>query len=400
MKYKIINRKKLYATMFIDIIGNIAFLPLKMFKKNGVIDSDIKEILIIRTAYIGDILMTLPILKPLKEKFPKARISFIASREGGELLKGNPYINRIFYFNPFWFYKSSIKEYLQFIKRIRRERFDLVIEARGDIREILFIVSFLKARFKLSYGFGGGAYLLTHVVPFDKMKHRVEYHLDLVRYLGCSIDIIDWGVYLSNDEKIRIREILKLNSVRKPFILVHPGARLSPKKWLTINYAILCDMLINKYGIDIVLLGSKQEKESCNNIIKNMKYKPVNLAGKLSLRELAGVISEADLFICNDSAPMHIASAMKTPIVAIFGPSKSIETRPYFNNSCIVEKDFPCRNNCDETTCRHNVYHECMRSITPGEVFQVCLELIERVGIRRWPCSTDHRTDARAAQHT
>jgi len=377
MKYKIINRKKLYGTMLFDIIGNIAFLPLIIFKKNEVIDSDIKEILIIRTAYIGDILMTLPILKPLKEKFPKARISFIASREGGELLKGNPYIDRIFHFNPFWFYKSSIKAYLQFLNQIRRERFDLVIEARGDIREILFIISFLKARFKLSYGFGGGAYLLTHAVPFDKTKHRVEYHLDLVRYLGCSTDIIEWGVYLSDDEKIRVREILKLNSVRKPFILVHPGARLSPKRWLIKNYTVLCDMLISKFRMTLVLLGSKQEKELINNIIKNMKYKPVNLAGKLSLRELAGVISEADLFICNDSAPMHIAAAMKTPIVAIFGPSKSIETRPYFSNSRIVEKDVPCRNNCDENICKHNVYHECMRSITPEEVFQACRDLIE-----------------------
>ena len=369
MKYKIINRKKLFATSLLDIIGYSVFWPFKIFRRKKEIDRKIREILIIRTAYLGDIIMTLPILKPLKETFPQAKISFIASKQGSELLKGNPYIDTIYGLNPFWFYKSSLAEYLGFIRRIRQKKYDLVIEARGDIRELWLIVYLLKSRFRLSYGFGGGAYLLTHVVPFTEMKHRVEYHLDLVRYLGCVADGIEWGVYLKREEKEHVRGILKTNGITKPFISVHPGARLPLKRWSVNGYANLCDMMAEEWEAPIVLLGSEDERELVDDIMNCMKHTPVNLAGMMNLRELAGFLSESTLFVCNDSAPMHIASAVGTSTVAIFGPSKSIETGPYGINCKVVEKEFPCRFTCDESTCKHKVYQECMKAITPNDVF-------------------------------
>lgn len=377
MRYKIINRKKLFATIAADVVGNIVFSPVKMFRKGGDLNKNIRNILIIRTAYVGDILMTLPVLKPLKARFPQAKISFLASREGAQLLKGNPYIDRIFHLNPFWFYQSSIMEYLHFIKQVRAERFDIVLEARGDIRELWFIVSLLRSRFKVSYGFGGGAYLLTHVVPFTHIKHRVEYHLDLVRYLGCSTDGIEWGIYLSEDERKGIREILEDSGIKEPFVTVHPGARGPLKRWSTKGYAEVCDSIREQYKMPLVLLGSEAEKNLTSEIAKNTRLNPIILTGRLSLRELAGILSESALFICNDSAPMHIAAAMKTPTVAIFGPSKSLETGPYGNICRIVEKDFPCRVTCDESVCSHNMYQACMKAISPQDVFSAVRELMD-----------------------
>jgi len=379
VKYKIINRKKLFATVFLDAVGSIVFSPLKLFRKKNCINDDIRDILIIRTAYIGDIIMTLPILKPLKEKFPQAKISFVVSREGAELIKGNPYIDRIFPFNPFWFYKTSKKEYFQFINQIRKERFDLVIEARGDIRDISFIVFPLRSEFKLSYSFGGGAYMLTHIVPFKEMKHRVEYHLDMVRYLGCKPENVEWGIYLTEEEKNNVREILNSHKINQPFIAVHPGARLPLKRWLNERYALLCDNIRNRYYMPIVILGSEKEKDIIDNIVKDMSYNPVILAGKLSLRELAGVLSESALFICNDSAPMHIAAAMKTPTVAIFGPSKSIETSPYGNINRVVEKQYPCRYRCDENSCHNDRFHGCMRDVEVEDVLRAVEDIFKEL---------------------
>ncbi|MDY6855577.1 MAG: glycosyltransferase family 9 protein [Thermodesulfobacteriota bacterium] len=376
MKYKIINKKKLIATILFDIVGFIFFQPFKIFKKKGGIEQDIKEILIIRTAYVGDIIMTLPILTPLKEKFPQARISFIASKEGAELLQGNPHIDRIFRFNPFWFYKTSIKAYLLFLFKIRKERFDLVIEARGDIRDLLFIVFPLKSRFKLSYGFGGGRYFLSHVVPFTSIKHRIEYHLDLARYLDCNTEDIEWKVYLTKEEEKGIVGIMQEYKIEKPFLSVHPGARVPLKMWMIERYAKLYDMIMREYRMPLLILGSREEKAIADKIITKMKNRPINLAGMISLKEVAGILKESALFICNDSAPMHIAAAMGTPTVAVFGPSKSIETGPYKNKSRIVEKDFPCRFTCDENVCKHRVFHGCMKAITPDDVFSAVKELI------------------------
>lgn len=377
MKYKIISRKKLLATRLFDIAGQAVFWPATWFRKRHDIDQRIEEILIIRTAYTGDIVMTLPILKPLKERFPKARISFITSSAGCELLSNNPYVGRLFRFNPFWFYRSSIAEYVRFLRRIRRERFDLVIEARGDLREILFIVFPLKARFKLSHGFGGGSYLLTHVVPFTGVKHRVEYHLDLIRYLGCATDTVVWEISLTPEEDRTVNEIMRLNSIRQPFIAVHPGARLPLKKWPFSKCCVLYDRIIETCGMPLVILGSRQETGMVKEITQRMTHKPIALAGKLSLRQLAGILSKAALFVCNDSAPMHIAAAMKTPTVAIFGPSKSRETAPYQGNCRVVEKDFPCRLTCDESVCKNKVHHECMQAVRVEDVFNAVRELLE-----------------------
>jgi predicted lipopolysaccharide heptosyltransferase III len=376
MKYKIINRRKLFAVTISDIFGYVLFSPLKILRKSPRIEKNINKILIIRTAYVGDILMTLPILRPLKEKFPHARITFIASKDGAGLLRGNPYIDRILPFNPFWFYKASIKDYISLISKVRSEQFDLAIEARGDIRELFFIVLFLRARLKLSYGFGGGAYLLTNVVPFTGMKHRIEYHLDLIRSLGCTTDAIDWGIYLEDSERKKVKEILKANGIKKPFISVHPGARLPLKRWSVEGYAGLGDMIAKELGITLVMFGSEHERELVNRIVDKMRCKPIVLAGRLTLRELAGFFAESALLICNDSAPMHIAAAMKTPTIGIFGPSKSQETAPYGSNCRVVEKDFPCRLSCDETKCRNKDYHGCMKAIYPHDVFNAIKELI------------------------
>ena len=375
--YKIINRKKLIATIAADFVGETLFWPAGLFKKARDIHSkNIGEILIIRTAYMGDVVMTLPILKPLKERFLGSRITFLTSTGANELLINNPYVDEIVTYNPFWFYSSSTAEYFKFIRQFRKRRFDLVIEARGDIRDLSFLVWPLRAKFKISYDVGGGGYLLTHVVPYKGLSHKVEYHLNLIRYLGCNTDDIDWTIYLGRMEKKRVKEIMRENNISKPFISIHPGSRLPLKMWPAERYALLSDMIITHCGIPVVFFGSEGEKELVNTIANMMSYKPVIVAGKLSLREMAGILSETALFICNDSAPLHIAAAMKTPTVGIFGPSKSVETGPYGEKWRVVEKHFPCRFTCDESVCRHNVYHGCMRSITLDDVFNAARELI------------------------
>ncbi len=196
--------------MAADLVGKALFSPKLLFtKKKEISQERIKEILIIRTAYIGDVMMTVPILKPLKNRFPDAKISFLTSIGAKEILENNPYIDELITYNPFWFYSSTKKKYLKFIKGLRGRIFDLVIEARGDIRELLFLVWPLKARYKVSYDVGGGGYFLTHVVPYNGLDHKVRYHLDMVRFLGCETSNIEWDVYLTEDEKVGIADILK-----------------------------------------------------------------------------------------------------------------------------------------------------------------------------------------------
>ncbi|MEW6416571.1 MAG: putative lipopolysaccharide heptosyltransferase III [Nitrospirota bacterium] len=392
--YKIINKKKLFVTVLADIIGNIIFFPRRLLRRQEKISLNIREILIIRTAYIGDVVMTLPMLKPLKTQFPEARISFLTSEKAKAVLVNNPYIDEIITFNPFWFYGSSKKEYFGFIRSLKRRNFDMVIEARGDIRELLFIVFPLKARFKVSYDVGGGGYFLTHVVPYEKFKHKVEYHLDMVRYLGCKVDDIEGGIYLTENEERRVDKILDEAGIKndKPLVAIHPGARKELKCWSADRYAALADALIEKYNAYLVITGSPDEVELVHRISGVMKHKPLILAGNITLRELAGILKRCNLFICNDSAPLHIASTMKTPTVAIFGPSKSKETEPYGNIHRVVEKDFPCRYSCDENICKYKVYNECMAAITIDDVCDAVEDIVNtKITIRKNLLSSEDR---------
>ena len=259
---------------------------------------------------------------------------------------------------------------------MRTRTFDLVIEARADIRDILLLAWPLKARYRLSYDVGGGGYLLTHVVPYPGLKHKVEYHLDLVRYLGYRGNGLEWGIYLSDQEQQRVSAIMAEQGIGKPFIAVHPGSRLLLKRWPVQRYGALCDGLMEKYGMPVVVFGAGSEKALVAEMASCMKRKPVTLAGALSLREMAGVLARAALFICNDSAPMHLAAAMKTPTVAIFGPSKSVETRPYGEGHRVVEKEFPCRFACDENSCRYERYNACMEDLSVDDVFHAAEELL------------------------
>jgi ADP-heptose:LPS heptosyltransferase len=377
--YKIINKKKLAATVALDLIGRAVFLPARLFRRRDRIQADqVRSVLVIRTAYIGDVVMTLPVLKPLRELFPGARISFLTSAGAVEVLKNNPFVDEVIAYDPFWFYPSSMRAYGKFMQQMRTRSFDLVIEARADIRDILLLTWPLKARYRLSYDVGGGGYLLTHVVPYPGLKHKVEYHLDLVRYLGYQGNGLEWGIYPSDQERQRVSAIMAEQGICQPFIAVHPGSRLPLKRWSAQRYGALCDGMVEKYGMPVVVFGAGSEKALVADMASCMKRKPVMLAGALSLREMAGMLARAALFICNDSAPMHLAAAVKTPTVAIFGPSKSVETRPYGEGHCVVEKEFPCRSACDENTCRYERYNACMEDLSVDDVFHAAEELLRR----------------------
>jgi ADP-heptose:LPS heptosyltransferase len=369
--YKIVNRGKRFFTMLADFIGNSIVFPFRPFIEHApILPEVIKKILLIRTAYIGDVIMTLPMLKPLKERFSGASITVLTSFGGREILMSNPYVDDILVYEPFWFYARPIRDYLKFLGLLRKRRFDITIEARADIRDILFLVFPARSRAKLSYAVGGGSYFLSHVAPYEKLKHKVEYHLDLVRFLGCRTDSIEWGIYLTETEKEEVVRLLQDSGVSAPFICAHPGGRLPLKRWPTYRCAGLYDRMIDRFGLPLVLLSAGSEIGLAGEIAGMMRNKPILLSGKTTIRQLSGVIAKAALLVCNDSAPMHIAAALGTPTVAIFGPSKSIETRPYGKGHLVIEKDFPCRWSCDEVRCKNKNHHACMEAIAVDDAFQ------------------------------
>ncbi|MCI5122007.1 MAG: glycosyltransferase family 9 protein, partial [Candidatus Electrothrix sp. AUS4] len=329
--YKIVNRKKLIATVIADVLGNILFFPLRFIREQEEITPDkVCRICVIRTAYIGDVIMTLPILPALRERYPEAEITFLTSTVSAEVLQHNKYLDKVITFNPFWFYSGTVGEWLRVIRKLRSLRFDLLIETKAEIRELALLAFWIPARFKVSYDVGGGGYLLTHRVPYLGPCHKVDCHLNLAQYLGCPTEATEAELFLTVEEQQEIDSILQEQNITGPFIAVHPGSRLVLKRWFSNRFAQVCEKLFQQYRLPVVLVGAVKEVSLAESIQGMLQQCPVvSLAGQLNLRQLAVLLEKATLFLCNDSAPMHIAAAMNTPTVAIFGPSKSVETAPY-----------------------------------------------------------------------
>ena len=366
---KIVNTKKRIATRVIDGIGRALFALPRLFRREDPIVADqVRSILLIRTAYIGDVVMTLPLPKLLKERFPQAQLTFLTAKAAAPLLANSPYIDEVLCYDPFWFYPTGIADWMRFIAKLRRRRYDLVIEARADIRDLALIVFLARSRWSVSYGVGGGCYLLSHVVPYPGLTHKVVYHLHLASYLGCPESFTNGGLYLTAEEIAQTRTILGDHGVTGPFIAIHPGSRLILKRWYPERFAACADRLIEQYQMPIVFCGAPGEAKDIESILTAMAKPAVSLAGKLPLRLLAACLAEARIFICNDSAPMHISALMGTATVAIFGPSKSIETGPYGAPCRVVEQSMACRSSCDESHCRHTPYHACMQGILVSHV--------------------------------
>ena len=376
--YRIINHKKRVLTWLFDRIGSHLFRPFSDPTDLSELDSRcVKEILVIRTAYIGDVVMTLPILKPLRARFPHASITFLTSSQAAPLLAGNPNIDQIIEFNPFWFYRASPLRYPSCLHRLRKKRFDLVLEARGDFREILFLAFPLKARYRLGYDVGGGGFLLTHIVPHPAVNHRILYHLDMVRFLGAAVDStqLEWEIPEAPEEHRHIMKILQDNEIRFPFWCAHPGSRLPLKKWGEDQYVEAFNRISETLNCPLVLLGDSREVEEIGRISIRLRTRYADLTGRLTLRELTGIIRRSSLLVCNDSAPMHIGAVVNTPTLGIFGPSKSAQTGPIGSHCAISEIPISCRERCDEHVCTNPDYHACMKGVTVSDVVETACRI-------------------------
>jgi len=389
LHYKIINRKKRLAARAGDLVGKIAFFPGLILKKDGTaINDNIRRILVIRTAYIGDVILTLPILSPLRALFPHAQISFLTTGKARELLETNPFVDRIIAYDAFWFYgnhgRSTLIDYLNIIRLLKSESYDLVIEARGDIRDISLLAYPTRSRYRISYGVGGGAFLLTHTVPFRGIGHKILYHMDIVKYLGSQANSFEWDLYLNDHEKHLADHLLEKKGVPHalPMVAIHPGGRKELKRWYPEGFAEVASRLAEAFNALILIMGGPDDVKIAKQVERAAECKCFMLAGETSLRLMGAILEKCDLFICNDSCALHVASMMGTPTVAIFGPSKSAETGPFGNTHVIVEKPFNCRYDCDENECRHSPRNECLTSITADDVFNAAHDVCKMVFTR------------------
>ena len=338
----------------------------------------INNILVIKLKYLGDVLVTTPVFEALRYCYPRASISALVNKGTEEMLTQNPFLDNVFTLDESTNPVAGLIKYLQLIQRLRRMSVDIALElTNSDRGAILAFLSCAKRRL----GFQSKKkkmldrhLIFTDLITVQGAMHIVDYHLEMVKYLGCAFTKKELSLYWSQEEESTCIHILKDHgfSLKKKFVVLHPISRARYKAWHLDGYAAVCDYLKRDCDTQTILVCSNNEDERhfIHGIVKISKTEPLNLGGQLSLKQLAILISHAKLFIGIDSAPMHIATAVKTPVVAIFGPSRQFRWGPWGSGNTVIQKSWDCVP-CGKEGCKGEGRSKCLDDLSIEEVISV-----------------------------
>ncbi|MBN1914055.1 MAG: lipopolysaccharide heptosyltransferase II [Candidatus Omnitrophica bacterium] len=342
--------------------------------------NDFKRILIVRTDRIGDVLLSTPAIRALRDSYPSAYIAMMTGPYAKEAVEGNPYLDEVIVYDKDHKHKSWMRS-LKFSRNLKKKKFDLAVILHPSNR--VHLVTFLagiprRIGYRRKMGF-----LLTDRIRHEKQsgeKHELEYNLDLLRHLG--IPAQDKGLFMPIKEESEAwaQEFLGQQGIGKKdkLIAIHPAASCPSKIWPGERFARTADLLAQKYGFKILVFSGPKDISLANNVAEQMNSQAINLAGKTSVTQLASLLKRCTLFISNDSGPVHIASALGVPVISIFGRNqKGLSPRrwgPVGEKDKVLHKEVGCvvclAHNCDKGFA-------CLKAISVEDVLAAADEILQ-----------------------
>ncbi len=348
--------------------------------------ADLRRVLVVKLRHLGDVLLTAPVFSCLKRHVPHAEVDALVYRDTEEMLSDHPDISQLFTIDRKWKHlglPGQIRAERALIAALKARNYDLIINLTEHNRGV-WLSRLLRPRFAVAPA-GEFGWLFdrsfTHRYPVvgGNRRHTVEIHLDSLRRLGIYPGPDERRLTLvpGGDAAERVaRHLAEHALAERSFVVVHPGSRWHFKCWTIAN---MQDMIrgLQARGWRVVLSAAPDHAEMAmaEEILAGLTD-VVSLAGRLSLKDLAALIARARLFVGVDSAPMHIAAAMGTPTVALFGPSGDIEWGPWQVPSRIVTANYPCRP-CGLDGCGGGKRSECLEAISTNQVLAAVQSLIE-----------------------
>jgi lipopolysaccharide heptosyltransferase II len=337
--------------------------------------ADVNKILVIRLSSIGDIILTTPLLRSLREAYPKALITFLIKKQYADLLAGSPFINELITFDKeegFWGLKKLKRE-------LKDRHFDLYIDIHKNWRS-RFLGIGLGASLTTTYP----KYILRRTLLiwfklnlFRKIKPVYMRYFDSVRKLGLHYDGKGTDIFVPQAGLKKIRNMLTSLGYlfNNPLVVICPGATYSNKRWKEEGFIETARYLIREKSAFIIVHGGNDDLELCTRITEGIGPGAACLAGKLNLTESAALLRMSSLVIANDSGLLHLGQSQKTAVVGIYGPtSRELGFFPLEQKSTVVEVNLPCR------PCTHKgldfcpkKHFRCMNDISARQVIQAAL---------------------------
>jgi len=346
----------------------------------------VERVLFLKPSSLGDVIHALPTAVAIKERYPEKQLGWLVEEETAPILKGNPFLSEVIVLpRKRWEREliiphrlfSALREAGRFLQGLRRQRYELAIDLQGLLKSgVLALASGARLRLGLEGGREGSHLFLTHRVPIgDGIEHAVDRYLRVAAYLGAEVEKREFPIQWGEEEDARARAFLAGGP--GPWVVIHASARWGTKLWEASGFACLGDALVAKLGVSVILTGDSNDLPLVKGIAERMGHRPLIVSGRTTLQELAALLAKVELMISVDSGPMHMAAALGTPVLALFGPTDPRRTGPYGEGHEVIRKGLEC-SPCLRRRCPIPDKRACMKSIQVEEVLEKATEMLGR----------------------
>lgn len=351
----------------------------------------VKKIAIVRANALGDFIFSLPALSAIKNRFPEAEIVYLGNAWHQGFLEGRPGpINRVVVIPrcqgmPHESYRvENPEEVDHFFREIRNENFDIAFQMHGGGKNSNPFTLSLGARYTIGLRTSDAAYLDINI-PYILYQNEYLRYLEVATAAGAEIKTLEPVIAVTTRDQKELSE--KIPDLKRPYVVLHPGASDLRRRWPPEKFARVGDTLAEK-GFYIYITGSGEEQEVVSKVYNTMKRPAGNLFNRLSLNGLTALMESAELLISNDTGPLHLARAVKTPTVGIYWCSNTLMSGPLTsarNRTCTVwNPSCPlCGIDCSVFDA-HQAYGNCthetsfVESVKEEEVLEKSLDLLTR----------------------
>lgn len=347
-----------------------------------------KNILCVRLDAMGDVLMTTPAIRAIKEYSQERRITLLTSPSGAAIASLIPEVDEVIVYDAPWIKATAPRDNSQpefkIVERLRQAKFDAAVIFTVYSQNPLpsaFLCYMADIPLRLAHCHENPYQLLTNWIidlePAGGIRHEVRRQLDLVAVVGCKPRNERMSIIVSREARQQVLEILQILKIdlMKPWLVIHPGASAPSRRYPPEKFAKVAQLLLLK-GFQIVFTGTEPEQKLVNSITSAIELPTYSLAGCLDLAEMAALIKIAPLLISNNTGPVHIASAVGTPVVDIYALTNPQHT-PWKVPHKVLYHDVPCKY-CYKSICPEK-HHHCLELLEPEEVANTAIELFDDV---------------------
>ena len=343
----------------------------------SLLNPEVKNILLVRTDRIGDVILSLPMLPLLKRRFPGAAISVLVRQYTRELVEHHSCVDEVLIYEN----EGSIASLWSMLLEIRARKFDAAIIPYPRFRPTL-ILFLAGIRIRVGSGYRWYSFLFNRRIyehRKDARRHEVEYNLNLLSVLGVDpASSPEFEIRAQPSAEAAIDSLLRTKGIGPGdrFAVLHPGSGGSARDWPAANFSKLGNRISSGLGLKLVVTGGKGEEVLANLTAGGIVPHAISFAGILSLGEMAALLRRASVFVSNSTGPMHIAAVVGTPVVAFFPPilqCSPVRWGPYTKKKRVFVADNGTCPLCEGGPCRSNV---CMEQIDVQKVFEATKDLI------------------------